>query len=366
LVNINTKTGESSRAIVACPPAAPPLVDPASDRFWILRADGGLAQGHAAEMIMTLNELFVPQSDRLVHGDESSWSATNLWCGPVGVVGPATPRGPLVLVSPETSEPVVMHVDTPLAGTPVVAAGYLVLAADDGPVSLYDVRHRQPATSKFFPEAAAEKLPHWGTPGVLSDNQLLLSDGHERLFLLAINATDGSVELRAETTVTPALVSALVAAQTDAWGIDAGNRVCRITLPDLEVEPLVTLDAPAQWGPTKVGPHILLATTAGEVHLLAAAPNQRWRLQLDLAKVVGGCVIGPDHVALASSCGRIAIIDAASGQQLPDLDVAQPVAFGPVVIKDRLGVLTTDSCLLLAEQSIEELLARVPLDEPTN
>jgi hypothetical protein len=238
-----------------------------------------------------------------------------------------------------------------------------VLAADRGPISFCDMQHRQAAPVEFFPAVHAGRLPRWGTPAVVSDDELLVSDGRGRLFLLGISDQDGSVDVRNMTTVDPPLVSSLGATESVGWAVDASNRVCRIALPELAVESLFTLDAPVQWGPTQLGTHALLATAAGEVHCLAAASDRGWRLPLNLAGVVGGCVIDSNSVALASPCGRITIIDTADGRQLAEINVGQPLAFGPVMIRERLSVLTADSCLLIANDTTKELLANGSADE---
>ncbi len=209
-------------------PATAPLVAATGKQGWTLRQDGTLLRG----------DVIGDGPDKLAWrqvSSDPSWQqpadlkraeSGSCWCGPLGLLAVAgTDR--LTLVDPDQQEPIELALPQPLAAAPVVLDRQVVVPLLHGPLALWDTRRRMLYPCAFVPEFSAVTLPQWHTPAVISESEIVISDGRRRLFHLQARPDGDTLSQRASTNLEFALVSPLAAVGTTVWAVNDSRNSAR-------------------------------------------------------------------------------------------------------------------------------------------
>ena len=276
-----------------------------------------------------------------------------------GSWGPLAPPSRLAAVRLAGEQPASEWVALPLslACPPVTLGDQLLIALEGGPLGIYSVKKEGYERRPFLPKVTAENLPCWRTPAVLDDHRVVVSDGQSRLYLLRLREDGTGLEILKECDEAVRFSTGLVAVGNAAWGVDDHRQLQRVATADLTLEIESVLPAEVQWGPVRVGTQAYLATSDGQLHCLTEELGAGWTAQLELAPLVGACQLDARHLAVASERGEIAVLDVRTGEIFNSpLATHQRLAFGPLLVRGQLLVLTQDCCLLALRPTVDELL----------
>ena len=237
-----------------------------------------------------------------------------------------------------------------LACSPVSFGRGLLVPGTVGQVFLLDPRDGTPLAEPFQPRLEARSTLAWTVPAVI-DNEAVLSDGRGRIFRLGVSEQPKPhLATLAEATVVEPVVSSVAVCGNTLYGCDAANVLVAFSLPELTRLKEHPLGSPCAWGPARAGDNVLLTTDDGQLIAMDAAGNRLWQVDLPYGPLAGAPLPIDNHYVLASQTGTIWRIEAATGNELGNVDTARPLATGPVLLGRRLLVGGHDGTLYEVRQ----------------
>lgn len=214
---------------------------------------------------------------------------------------------------------------------PTAMGNALVVPGKLGQVLVLDPDTGQNVVEPFQPVVAAGNEINWGPPAVLSDTQLLIFDGATKLYRLEVVATPRPhLEATATVDVSDPLISPIAVRGEFAYAVDSGNSLCAFHLPDLAPGERWPLGSKPAWGPKLVGKQILVAGLNGQLSCLDDQQRLAWQETLPTGELAGGPVDAGDSILVASGSGTLFKLAADTGKPTAQIEIGQPLGFGPI------------------------------------
>jgi hypothetical protein len=262
----------------------------------------------------------------------------------------------VLFVDTSRNPPVARWIALPgLLACPVSRFGEGVLA----PLSLGQVLYLNPTdgsplAAPFQPRLEPGTSMRYSTPGAgdRPERQFAISDGRTSVHLVAL-ADMPQPHLQALATANVAddpIVSPMVLMRELALGVTKTARLMRYRLPELEASGDTQLSAPLAWGPYGIGERMFLATADGQMTCAAADGNFAWTAPLAHGELVGPPLVISDEVLVVYRKGVFERRALADGQPVAALDVALPLAGGPVQFLDRFVLAGHDGTLFIVDR----------------
>jgi len=223
------------------------------------------------------------------------------------------------------------------ASWPVPMGAGLVITGKLGQVMVIDPDTAQNIVEPFQPVVQAGVEINWVMPTVLSETQMLISDGATKLYRLEVLATPRPHLVAAATVdVAKPLISAIAVRGEYAYAVDSGNLLCSFHMPDLAPGETWPLGSKPAWGPKLVGKQILIAGLNGQISCLDDQQRLAWQTALPTGELAGGPIELVGDIVLASGAGTVFRLAADTGKPVAQVELGQPLMFGPVNWHERL------------------------------
>ena len=224
-----------------------------------------------------------------------------------------------------------------LACSPIAFAGGLLAPLCVGQVYLLDPLSGNGLCAPFQPRLRAGALPSWGGPAAVSDKEVVISDGRNKLYRLQLaDKPARRLDVAAEVELAEPIVSPLATTGKSVCGVDAAGKLDFFQLPGLARSQQHVLAGRCAWGPCSIGNRVLLATEAGQCYCFDESGQSVWQAALPYGRLAGTPLAVKDHFLAAAASGVVWRLEAASGKELGKVDVGRPLATGPVLVGDRL------------------------------
>jgi hypothetical protein len=223
------------------------------------------------------------------------------------------------------------------AAWPTAMGDALVLPGKVGQVLVLDPDTGQNVVEPFQPVVTAGTEINWGQPAVLNESQLLIFDGATKLYRLEVVATPRPhLNAAASVDVAEPLVSPIAVRGDFAYAVDSGNRLCSFHLPDLAPGESWPLGSRPAWGPELVGKQVLVAGMDGKLSCLDDQQKLAWQVALPAGELAGGPIDSEGAILVASGAGTLFRLAPDTGQSTAQVEIGQPVSFGPILWRKSL------------------------------
>jgi len=325
---------------VAAPPATEPALDPAAGKVRVLTAAAGLfereatAEGLRGEADQPLS---APNPGQLKHPITHVTALGDGWAATFG------DGFPWVAVFDARRQPPCTWRRLPgePACPPAGLGDALVCPIRIGQVLLWDPVSNEQRAAPFQPRVETPPNYAWSPPAPVGQGEFVLCDGQRRLFRVGVSeGPPPGLAALATVELAEPITSPMAAAGQVLFGVDAGNVLIPLRLPDLErieggEQPL---GARCVWGPAAVGDRVLLATDAGELWCLGDDGKPAWPqpAKLDHGPLAGRPLLAGDALLVASATGIVSRVDISTGEETAALDVGRPLGAGPVLLGEQL------------------------------
>ncbi len=328
------------------PLAAEPIWSPQKDRLVVVSAAG-------AVYLLGPSEL---NGSRIIHDAYIALKPAELDAPLQSAIG--FPAGQVLLVLPEGAGRISFYdpeertprfrwilLPDPLSGIPGVFRSQLLVGTRVGQVHWLDLRTGQNLAEPFqAPMIAGESL-RWSQPMVISENEILIAENRGRIFRLGL-ADEPTPHLKSlgQTQWEKPLSGRLTVLGSVLWAIDEeGTAIC-FRLPELAQLATETLGDRVIWGPYAVG-SLALGATRESWFGLDQSGKLSWRQPLPRGVPTGSPMLRDSSVIVAAKDGYLLRVDLATGRTLAELDLAVPLAGGPILLGEDLLVGGADGTL---------------------
>lgn len=205
----------------------------------------------------------------------------------------------------------------------------------------------------FQPSLRPGQQLAWLPPVVIDDQRFIAVEEAGGVYVIHLDAT-GAPHLAAlrQTQLHTPLVAAPAINQRYLQLVarnDEFDSIVPLDLSDLQPADELALPGRVVWGPANCGDLTLVATDPGGLIALRAPASQVW-----ICDLAGQCPAGSplpveDTLMIATSAGRVLTIALDTGELRREINFAQPLASGPIVVGDRIAVRAADAAVLIAE-----------------
>lgn len=255
--------------------------------------------------------------------------APNLW-----VVEPGQP--------PKAQD---LRLPFPAAAAPAVLQGHLLVPTLAGEVVVRDFRGL-PAIEPFQPKLEAGAQIAWLRPTVTEGGDILIADGALRLYRLVVeDQPKKHLEAKATAELVRPITTPVAVVEQTAFAADAVGQLGSYQLPSLSPGKEWSLGSPVAWGPVAVGDCVIVSTRGNQLYCFDGGPSQRWKAQLADGPLAGDPLLLDGKLILASQRGVVWSVNPADGQESGRVELGQPLASGPVAVKQELIVAGPDGAL---------------------
>lgn len=243
----------------------------------------------------------------------------------------------------------------PLACAPVAWRDGFVAASAVGQVLFYNADTAAQAAVPFQPELTPGNSFRWVRPAVVgegADQQLVISDGVEKVYLLSVAAQpQPHLEAAATVDVGPApLVSPLAVIGNRVIAGTENGKLASYALPELTPAEPVDLGGRIVWGPFPAEDGALAALDSDELIAIAADGAVRWRQPLQHGQLGGEPIVAGGAAIVLCPAGGVARISLADGAEGAYVQLGQPVVAGPTALGQRLVLGAADGTLLIVNR----------------
>ncbi len=353
-ISVSAIDGESAsvlwETLVAAPPAGALWQAPGQDRLAVLTRAGGMHVAGAGEL----------------RGHRAVEAA--LACAPGSLRGMQMPSvvpaalsafladngRKLLVVDAQGAEPRLHTLDLTdrAVQAPVAFRGGLLVATDAGQVLLINPQRGEELLEPFQPRLELGKLFDWGPPLVVGQDEVVICDGHDRLYRLRVEEEPPPARLSAvaQASLYTPLATPLVLHGGLVVGADPQGELRAFRLADLAQQATASLGAAVAWGPVIANGRLLVATHADELWCFGPQLGQpAWKQPLANGPLADGCLVQDETVVLATRLGTLHRVKLASGEVEQSVHLRQPLASGPLARSGQgLLVLGHDGALLVA------------------
>jgi outer membrane protein assembly factor BamB len=268
----------------------------------------------------------------------------------------ATGHNRVLIVDTSQNSPAARWITLPgLLACPLSRFGDGMLA----PLSLGQVLYLNPTNGSplaapFQPRLEPGSTLRYSSPGTSdgTERQFAISDGRASIYLVTLaDQPQPHLQMLAEEAVAgDPIVSPVVMMRDLAIGVTKSARLMRFGLPSLEAGGETKLSAPLAWGPYRVGERMFLATADGQLTCVSADGRIAWTATLAHGELVGPPIVIGDDVLVVYHKGVFERRTVADGQAAAALDVAVPLAAGPVPFLGRFVLTCHDGTLLIVDR----------------
>ncbi|MGI9454975.1 MAG: PQQ-binding-like beta-propeller repeat protein, partial [Aeoliella sp.] len=336
---------------VAASPAGDPLAS--SSPVALLEADANgqvyLFDPDAIRTRMQNESLKAPADDD-VSGTLVYDHATLLDGG--GAVFSALGSEHLLLYRPAGIQPLVRgSLPGSLACRPTAFGEGWIAPLSVGQIFFLDGESGQPLAAPFQPALQPGRAKEWLPAGVGDDDQFVISDGVEKVFLVELQQGDRPVLVAvSEAEVGPApLVTDMVVLGSRAYAGTSDNRLAVFQLPGLDAGDSIELGSQIVWGPYLAGEVLVLRTKAGAVVAFDASGTKAWQVPAPKSPFAGPPLESAGNMIVATQFGAVVKVDLQDGNEIGRAETGQPIAGGPVSLGNRVVVAARDGALLVVE-----------------
>lgn len=246
----------------------------------------------------------------------------------------------------------------PVASTPIRAGDLLLVAIQRGPLFLVDPT-KGPVGEPFWAKLSAGQFPDWRGPTETAPGQFVISDGHEKIYRIAVN--QAKLEVAAEAALESPLTSPLAAVGNLVWGADARGQLLAFGT-DLKPAGAIPLDSPVAWGPISLGEWVLVATAGERLIAVGSEPTTKWQIDLPHGAIAGATKAGAENVLFASQSGTVWGLKLDTGELLSAIELGLPLAGQPVVASDKVVVTGRDGAVHVLSATAASLFKSKPAE----
>ncbi len=337
---------------LAVPPAGPPAMDSAGMRI------GSISSTGSAFLIDrdAMRNRVVNRAEKPTARGKLSPLIHSLDLGQGRLLASAPGSQRMLHFRPDQPRQALSTIRLPAAQScpPVVWGDAFVVPTQVGQVHLFSCEDGQPWGTPFQPPSQPGVAYPWNAPAVYgsgNDAQLVISDGHKKVYLLN-RILDPHPHLEATVTadITTSMLNTRFALVGDlALAGTEGSDLAVLQLPSLEAKPSVNLSAQITWGPFTVGENVVLATASEELLCLDEQASLRWRLPLAHGPPAGQPLLNGDALLLLCQEGGLSEHRLDDGEEMSYVPLPQPTVSGPVPFGKRLVVTSYDGTLLVVD-----------------
>jgi outer membrane protein assembly factor BamB/TolA-binding protein len=227
-----------------------------------------------------------------------------------------------------------------LACAPAALGRGLLVPSKAGQVFWLDPQKGDQLAEPFQPRLEPGMELDWTTPAVISDTQVVLSDGKTTVYLLSLkDQPKPHLEASAQTAIAKPIASPLgVVAQT-GFVADTSGALTVLGLPTLaHGNKDVGLGGRCVWGPVRVGENVFVATDANQLLCFDSKGKEVWRAPLENGPLAGAPLLVGNQLVFASRSGIVWKAEAATGKGASKTNTGCPLATGPVLCGQKLLV----------------------------
>jgi len=240
---------------------------------------------------------------------------------------------------------------------PLITAGGVMLALDNGRIVLKDYRTGVDLGSAFQPAAAPEGTVDWYelVPLPSDPEQVIVGDSRGKLY--RIRAGD---QLRSLTEASNPLkllgpmagLGETLFATTSAPSADV---LVRFNINNLEEIGRSTLEGRAVWGPLQFDDKILLRTDDGKLRAFDEQAKSLWSVELPVGRPVAKPVVVDGQWLLAGEPGWLLALDPTTGEIRGQVDFGEPLSAAPLPVgrSNRLFVPGSEGVIYITDMPTE-------------
>jgi outer membrane protein assembly factor BamB len=338
---------------LAVPPAATPIVDQANRTLAMADVNGLIYRFDDAALRARVQD--EPLSAGPAFGDSAKLtSGVDLGAGRGAFAAPGEGKQ-LVLFDPAAARKPVRRMTLPSnVACAMTAFGRGVLVPlEIGQVFYLNPADGQALATPFQPRLEPAKKTLYQPAGAVGDTgQFVISDGHEKIFLVElVSGAEPQFKTLTEKSVGAfPIVAPIVVVDKTAYAACDGGQLTRFALPSLENLGQTALPGDVIWGPYHVGNLLLVATADDQLVAVAADGSVAWSDALKAGELAGPPLATEDGFLIASRQGVLEHRTAADGQVAGRLDVEHPLEAGPVRFMDHVVLTAHDGTLLVVAQ----------------
>lgn len=335
---LNTQDGDRFwETRLAAPPAGAPVKDARSGRVRLFNRLGGLFDMPSDSFEGRRVENAAALPDEPASAFPEPTNMTVLSSG--GLALSSASQDKRALIASNDASPALrwMPLPDPLGAPAIGFEGGLLLPGQLGQVFVLDPATGRHVVRPFQPRLVPGEEPRWTMPVPLGEHEVLLADGHSRLYRLGVGqkpephlVTLAEAGLPGPVVVPPAALAKTV------YAVNGSAELMAFELPNLIVGKSWPLSTGLAWGPFAAGERVLVATVGGELLAFDDQQTLVWQVPWQHGHLAGAPLATDDGLLLSTMTGQIYRLDAASGNELASVDVGEPLAAGPVAFGERL------------------------------
>jgi len=249
--------------------------------------------------------------------------------------------------SPRQFRPVLVN---PLGASPAPMADGLLVPCQLGEVDLIAPRTGLALADPFQVKLAAGRQVAWRRPAAVDANTVVLSDGRERIYLLAIkDQPKPHLAAAAKATLAAPIDSDVAVLGNLVCAADENGQLVRLRLPDLAAGEPLPLGGRVTWGPRAVGEHFFLTTENDQLLCLDGKGDLAWRVALLHGPLAGPPLPAGGDFLLAHASGVLARVEGGSGREVARIETGNPLGAGPIPLDEKVLLVGSDGTLYVSE-----------------
>ncbi len=240
---------------------------------------------------------------------------------------------------------------------PLIAAGGVMIALDNGRIVLKDYRTGADLGSPFQPSAAPEGKVDWYHMVALPSDPEQIVIGDDRGKLYRIRAGDQLRSL-SEVDNPEKLLGPMAAIEQALFATTAGpaaDVLLRYDINSLQEIDRQTLEGRALWGPVSVDDKILLRTDDGKLRAFDSSSKALWEVELPAGRLIALPVTVDGQWMLVGEPGWLIAMEPSDGSIRGQLNIGEPLSAAPLPVgrSNRLFVPGSEGVVYITDVPTE-------------
>lgn len=237
------------------------------------------------------------------------------------------------------------------AAEPTPFADGLLVPLHNGRVALCDRTTGGEQARPFHPEVEAATDTQWHPAAVVKGgDEFVIASEDRQIYHVGIDEKpEPHLSQLGASAVSDDVVGPLAAAGEGFFAVTrspAEDKVTCFALPEIKTVQQWTLNRRLRWGPRCVGDTVMLSTDV-ELVCMDAGPRQRWTIDWEHGPIVGRPLVLDRQVLLAAEDGTVVALNMADGTVMGEVDVGEPLDWGPIVFSDQVFVASKSGVLFV-------------------
>jgi len=234
---------------------------------------------------------------------------------------------------------------------PLAFAGGLLVPSEVGQVFLLSPLSGTKQCEPFQPRLESGVPVCWRAAAPVNQREVVLADNRQRLYRLGVvDQPVPHLAALAEAKLPHSIISPLAVVGQVAFGVDDTGTLIAFQTSDLTRIRQHALPGQCHWGPRRVGDRLMLATDDDQLLCFDAAGKLLWQAALPYGPLAGPPLAVGKHYLLAAAGGVVWRAAADNGKELGRLEIALPLATGPVLLGEQLLLGGLDGTLYTIQQ----------------